>query len=78
VVTIVFVRRGLLLFSWFRGFRSRNPAELLDRTEPDAIGLAERTIDGAGFGDAHLGAVDHGRDVGRIGIAVTDEAARAG
>ena len=54
----------------------RRPAEFLDRTEADAVGLAEGAVDGASLGDAHLGAVDQGRDVGRIGITVADEAAR--
>jgi len=30
---------------------------------------------GASFGDAHLAAVDQGRGVGGIGVAVADEAA---
>ena len=51
------------------------PAEFLDRAEADAVGFAEGAVDGAGFGDAHLGAVDQGGDVGWIGIAVADEAA---
>jgi len=45
---------------------------------PIAVGLAEGTVDRAGFGDAHLGAVDQGRDVGRIGVPIADEPARAG
>ena len=44
--------------------RSRNsvgrPGEFLDRAKPDAIGLAEGAVDGAGFGDAHFCAVDQG------------------
>ncbi|MGA3317364.1 MAG: hypothetical protein ABSC64_13110 [Candidatus Korobacteraceae bacterium] len=41
---------------------------------PDAIRLAQGTIDGSGFGDPHLGAADQQRNVGRVGIAVADEA----
>ena len=52
------------------------PAEFLDRAEADAVGFAERPIDGPGFGDAHFGAADKRRDVGGIGIAVSDEASR--
>jgi len=37
------------------------------------VGLAEGAVDGASFGDAHLGAVDQGRDVGGIGVTVTVE-----
>jgi hypothetical protein len=59
--------------SWRVG--SGSPAKFLDRTEANPIGLAEGPVDGSGFGDTHLGAVDHGRNVGRIGVAVADEAA---
>jgi len=50
----------------------RSPAKFLDRAEPDAVGLAEGAVNGASFGNAHLGAVDKGRDVGGVGV-VPDE-----
>ena len=78
VVAIVSVRGRVALIRRCRRVGSGGPAEFLDRTEADAVGFAEGAVDGAGFGDAHLGAVDQGRDVGRIGVAVADEAARAG
>ena len=53
--------------------RGREPTEFLDRAEADAVGFAESAIDGPGFGDAHFGAADKRRDVGRIGIAIADE-----
>jgi hypothetical protein len=46
----------------------------LDRTDPDAVGLAQRSIHVAGLGDAHLSAADHRGNVGGIGIAVPDKA----
>jgi hypothetical protein len=66
------------LIGWAGRIGSRSPAEFLDRTEPDAIGFAEGAIDGTSLGDSHLGTVDQGRDVGRIGISVADEAPRTG
>jgi hypothetical protein len=60
VVAIVSVRGRLALIRWSGRVRSRRPAKFLYRTEPDAIGLAEGAVDGAGFGDPHLGAVDYG------------------
>jgi hypothetical protein len=78
IIIIVSVRGRILLLRWSRGVRSRGPTEFLNRTEPDAVGLAEGAVDGSCFGDAHLGAVDQGRDVGWIGVPVADETARAG
>jgi hypothetical protein len=77
VVAIIFVRGSLGLNGWAGRIGSRSPAEFLDRTEPDAIGFSEGAVDGASFGDAHLGAVDQGRDVGRISVAVANETSRA-
>src|SRR6266566_2833031 len=48
--------------------------DLLDRADPDAIGLAQGPVDCSGFGNAHLGATYQGRDIGGIGIAVANEA----
>jgi hypothetical protein len=77
LVAVISVRGSFGLIEWSGCRGSRSPAEFLDRTEADAVGLAEGTVDGSRFGDTHLGAVDQRRDVGRIGIAVADEAARA-
>jgi len=65
-----------VLIGRFGTLGSGSPAKFLDRTESDAIGLAEGAVYCAGFGDTHLGAVDHGGNVGRVGVSVTDEAAR--
>ena len=51
--------------------------DFLDRADADAVGLAQGAIDGPSFRHAHLGAVDKERDIGRIGIAVADEAESA-
>src|SRR5712692_9757221 len=68
--------RGLL--GDLRALRpDRGGAEFLDRAETDAVSLAQGPVDGAGLGNAHLGAVDQGRDVGGIGVPVTDETFRA-
>src|ERR1700687_2001440 len=57
---------------------SGGPAEFLDRTEPDPVGLAKGAVDGTSFGDTHFGAVNQGRYVGGIGVAVAHETAGAG
>ena len=58
------------------GGRSRfgKRADFLDRADADAVGLAQGPVDRPGLGHPHLGAVDQGRHIGRIGIAVADEA----
>jgi hypothetical protein len=38
--------------------RIRNRPDFLDRAETDAVGLPESAVDGASFGDAHLGTTD--------------------
>ena len=78
VVAVVPVRGRRVLIRSVRAGRPRRPAEFLDRAEADAVGLAEGAVDGAGLGDAHLGAVDKGRDIGRIGVPVADEASGSG
>ncbi len=53
--------------------------QLLKRTEPDAVCLAQGSIYCSGFSHAHLGVVeDQGRDVPRVGIAIADEATALG
>jgi hypothetical protein len=47
------------------------------RADADAVGLAQGAIDGTGFGHLHLGPADERGDVGRVGVAVTDEAPAA-
>ena len=56
--------------------RTRERTQLLDRAKADPVGLAQGAVDGASFGDAQLGAMHHGRNVGGIGIAVADKALR--
>src|ERR1039458_2840467 len=36
----------------------RNYSDLLDRADADSVGLAQSAVDGASFGDAHLGTTD--------------------
>jgi hypothetical protein len=59
------------------GRRSRfgKRPDFLDRADADAVGLAQGPVDRPGFGHAHLGAVDQGRDIGRIGIAIAEKSA---
>ena len=56
--------------------RSRSPPQLLDRAEADTISLAESSIDGTGFCNAHLGAADKRRYIGGICVAIANEALR--
>ena len=46
---------------------------LLNRAQPDAIGLAEGSIDRPSLSDTHLGAADQIGHVGGIGISIADE-----
>jgi hypothetical protein len=49
--------------------------KLFERTEANAVSLAQGAIDGAGFGHAHLGIVeDQRRDIAGMSVAVADEA----
>src|SRR6266446_9490451 len=52
-------------------------SQLLNRTQPDAVGLAQGAVDSACFCDAHLSSVDHEGHVGGVGVTVTDETFRA-
>jgi hypothetical protein len=53
--------------------------KLFKRAEGYPVGLAQGTIDGAGFGHAHLGMVeDKGRNVAGVGIAIAHEAPALG
>jgi hypothetical protein len=54
--------------------RFRKRPNLLDRADTDAIGLAQGPVDRPRLGHSHLGAVDQGRHIGRIGVAVAVEA----
>jgi hypothetical protein len=49
-------------------------SDFLNRADADAVGLAQSSVDRPGFGHTHFGAMDQGRDIGRIGITVADEA----
>src|SRR6266571_6647013 len=68
---------GLSLFSRWIG-RTGKPAQLLNRTEPDSVGLAQSAIDGPRFGNAHLSATDKGRRICGVSVAVADEPLRQG
>jgi len=74
VARTIRVRRlnGRLLFPGGTG-RTGEPAQLLNRTQSDSVGLAQSSIDGSGFGNTHLSAKDEGRNVGRISVAVSNE-----
>src|ERR1035438_3162457 len=48
-------------------------SDLLNRADTDAIRLAQSAIDGSCLRDAHLGAADQQRDIGRVSIAVAYE-----
>jgi hypothetical protein len=53
--------------------------ELFKRAQANAVGLAQGSIDGPGFGHAHLGIVENQRrDIAGVGVAVADEAAAFG
>src|SRR6266702_7000176 len=77
VARSVLMRRlyGLVLFPRGTG-RTGKPAQLLDRTQPDSVSLAQGAIDGPGFCHAHLGATDHWRSICGVGITVADESLR--
>ena len=47
--------------------------DLLNRAQPDAISLAEGSVDSPGLSHAHLGATDQIGHVGGIGIAIADK-----
>jgi hypothetical protein len=61
---------SLLLFS----FRGPKGSKFFDRTKTDPVGLAQGPVDGPGLGHPHLGAADDGVDIGRISVAVANEA----
>src|SRR6266581_5019384 len=63
---------GLALFPGGTG-RAGKPAQLLNGTQPDAVGLAQGPVDGPRFCHTHLGPANQWRDIGRIGVAVADE-----
>src|SRR5208282_6855603 len=54
--------------------RIRTCSDLLGRADADAVGLAQRSIDCPSLGYPHFGSADQRRDIGRIGVTVTDKA----
>ena len=48
-------------------------ADLFDRADADAVGLAQGSVDRSSLGHPHFGTVDQGRDVGRVGIPKANE-----
>ena len=74
VVPIDRLGRELLRLPGGRGSRSGKRADLLDRADADAVGLAQGPVDLPGLRHPHFGAVDQGGDIGGIGIAIADEA----
>src|ERR1700720_3924340 len=60
---------------WRKPFgRIRHRRHFLDRTDAYAISFAQSAIDGPSFGHAHFGAVNDRRNIGRIGVAITNKA----
>jgi hypothetical protein len=57
-------------------WRRRKRPEFFDAAQANPVGFAEGSIHGARLGNAHLGATDQGRHVGRVGVAVADKAFR--
>src|SRR6266403_2241946 len=55
-----------------------NRPELLDRAEADPVRLSQGSVDGSRFGNAQLSPMHHVGNVGRVGVAVTDETLRSG
>jgi hypothetical protein len=66
-------RRRFTMIGSNRARGSRSP-EFFDRAEADTIGLAESTVDGARLSDSHFGTVNQGRDIGRVGVPISNEA----
>src|SRR5436190_21930729 len=64
-------RQLLRLSGWFKWFGKR--ADLFDRADPDSVGLAESTIHSPRLCHAHFGSVNLERDIGGIGVAITDK-----
>jgi hypothetical protein len=50
--------------------------DFFNRTDPDAIGLAQCSVHSTGFCDPHFGPVNEVGDVGRISVAIADKAGR--
>src|SRR5260370_11883689 len=62
---------GLVLFPAGGGTgRVGQPAQLLNRAEPNPVGLAQGSIDGARLSDAHLGASHKRGDIRGLGISI--------
>jgi hypothetical protein len=51
----------------------RSATDLFDRADADSIGFAQSAIDGARFGNSHLGATHEWRNVGWIGVTITNK-----
>src|SRR5205823_11771323 len=77
-VPVCRLRRNFLDFifrfasSWQR---SGQHADLFHRADPNAVGLPQSAVDGAGLGHTHFGTANERRDVRRIGVAVAYESA---
>src|SRR5262249_33983506 len=71
VVAIGWLRWLLRLLQ--RKARFNSGAEFLDRADSDAVRLPQSTIYRPGFRYAHFSAIDQGRYIGGIGIAIANE-----
>jgi hypothetical protein len=67
--------RWKLPYRTLRRHISIEGTDLLYGADADSVRLAQRTIDGARFCYAHLGAVHKRGNIGRIGVTIADESA---
>jgi hypothetical protein len=54
--------------------RLREGTNLLDGADADSVGFPQSSVDSSSFGNAHFRTMDKEGNIGRIGIAVADEA----
>src|SRR6266566_727348 len=72
IVPVSRLRRELARLA-VRMCRLGKGTNLLDRADADAVGLAQGPVDRPGLRYPHFGAVDQGRDIRGIGVAVAHE-----
>src|SRR3989442_11555503 len=72
VVPVGRLRRELVRLA-VRMCRLGKGTNLLDRTDADAVGLAQGPVDRPGLRHPHFGAVDQGRNIRGVSITVANE-----
>src|SRR5258708_3119217 len=77
VTRTIRVRRfyGLGLFPG-RTRRVSQPAQLMERTEPDSVSLTKSPIDGSRLSHSHLRATNQRRSICGVGVAIADKPPR--